>query len=361
MGLSFERLSVQADDERDFQEGWSNHLVRLTLGTNLVRGLVLKHVVDSAVQVPTVNTFDSYPEFGSGSQPEAALNGYVDSVLASVDERRYVACFVTQWQQSRGDRGTHFVGLVFDTSDKTVQVFDPAYGNDQSDDSAPLYYFDLSTVKAHLETKGYTLSYNHGDATIQVSKDDIYCQSWSLFLVARHLHLNVLGLRASKTFPSSLPGKTKQMVRWRGLLTLVEKYENAPPAASLKEPVKSYVQYLSKKTLTRRETLSRDELQLEVRGDPDFLEYEESRQVKEDADAALAVLDRQIELDTDKKLVVIWGFLRYLLEHVDGVRAAVKAEQQALARSNSNDKLSDFDAVEVFLTTNNVVRLMRGP
>ena len=357
------------------RDSWSNHFVRTALGTNEVRKACVEHVVREAsmtasASVPDWNTLDAYPDY-SGSKADyderctKVASTFLDAVIAS-SRTRYVVCFLTQWQQSAGDTGTHFVGVVVDRLKRSATIFDPAVGADQDATSDAKYYFDLRRVQAFLNSRGYATAYDRSEATIQLSTgvEDIYCQSWSLYMVARYVRLELGGLPPGGGFPERLPGDVAKYKRWRELAYACGTEDCYEPQLLLKnglrsKSVREYVRYASKQSKTRREASSMAAIHFNATERQEYDEYEkriaDAKRTKEE----FVLLSQQLADDVSAKFLLIYGFMSDMLRiPLVGLRVRSEVLRHSVAEGAPTPR---FDAVAAFLGPKDALTLMQLP
>lgn len=136
-----------------------------------------------------IRTFNAFIPTGKTRQDKAdEIIAYCKSMMK---KKKVVVFTATNIQTDEFDNETHFQSYLLDNTKKKLLVIDPAYDRTKSDHMG-IYYAEVTeTVIAPFFTnQKYTVEYIDLNHPAQINDGDVFCQSWSLFILLEKLKDN---------------------------------------------------------------------------------------------------------------------------------------------------------------------------
>lgn len=148
---------------------WVLYAIRDLLSYEKIRKRVLSTMLHSIPDIEIGKTF-------GGVYKKESLIKYLDNIIKNKNPRivLFTAANITE------EETTHFQTFIVNTSNKTLVVIDPA----QNDSDTNVYDADITNelIAPFFKTNGYTVSWIDTSNTCQTTVEDVFCQSWSLYL-----------------------------------------------------------------------------------------------------------------------------------------------------------------------------------
>jgi hypothetical protein len=188
---------------------WVLHALKITLGYESIRQLILLHYhprlhwgnITNLKKIGSrdnhVKTFDAFIEPGKTREQKIEK---IQNFLEKIVEMDGVIVFTaSNIQRDINDMETHYQTFIVDNTEKKVYMIDPA--NDRTvDKNAPkykkskkilvsgqgVYYAEVAhhVIKPFFEEKtDYPVELVQLSHPAQIIEDDVFCQSWSLFIL----------------------------------------------------------------------------------------------------------------------------------------------------------------------------------
>ena len=174
---------------------WVLHSIKSTLGYEDVRRTVLTHLYPD-VQHPThIKTFDAHIAYTTKASYDKNYQKKVDQILHYCESATHLAEYViftaTNLEEYRTkaqgrDTETHYQMFIIDTTHKTLFVIDPALKpNKRPGIYTPQVALDI--VMPWFKDYGYKTTFvplsNPAQTDSSEDNADVFCQSWSLYIL----------------------------------------------------------------------------------------------------------------------------------------------------------------------------------
>jgi hypothetical protein len=174
------------DPYRETAISWTLHAMKSMLGIKSVRNKVLKHFYPAIKNLSKANTFDAF-------DPAENIIKYVESIM-TIDP--YVVFTATNMAEAVDVPETHYQTFYVDNINKQVFAIDPARKNGEDGIYTPFVSLDL--LKPLFEKHGYTFTFIEMTNPAQSSIRDVFCQSWSLYILLDILQKGVHKVKIPK-------------------------------------------------------------------------------------------------------------------------------------------------------------------
>jgi hypothetical protein len=149
---------------------WVLDALRKVFGLEDIRQEILKYFIPKIYHTNIL--FGK--TFGSDSKP-TELKKYMESLLKK--QKRYILFTASNYAK---DGETHYQTFVLDQSSKHLWILDPASVMGKTGIYQP--YIATYDIIPFFSKNGYTTEFVKLRNACQTSEDDIFCQTWSLFL-----------------------------------------------------------------------------------------------------------------------------------------------------------------------------------
>lgn len=211
--------SASEDDESYKKEdaiSWVLHALKIIIGDEDIRQEILTHYhprlhhgnitklkkIDPKHHKAHIFTFNAFVDFTKGDSNEEAIEkkrNVMRNYMSKIIEMDGTIVFTaTNIQQDDADFETHFQTFIIDNADKTVYIIDPAFDKTVDKNSAKykrsktilvsgqgIYYAEVAheVVKPFFEEENYNVKFISLSHPAQIQTNDVFCQSWSLFIL----------------------------------------------------------------------------------------------------------------------------------------------------------------------------------
>jgi len=159
------------DPYRETAISWTLHAMKSMLGIKSVRNKVLKHFYPEIKNLANAETFDAF-------DPAEKIVKYVEGIMQI---EPYIVFTATNMAELVAVPETHYQTFYMDNINKQVFAIDPARKNGKDGIYTPFVSNDL--LKPLFERHGYTFTFIEMTNPAQSSIRDVFCQSWSLYIL----------------------------------------------------------------------------------------------------------------------------------------------------------------------------------
>jgi hypothetical protein len=174
------------DPYRETANSWALHAMKSMLGIKSVRNKVLKHFYPMIKNLTKAETFDAF-------DPVEKIVKYVEGIM-SVEH--YVVFTATNMAELVAVPETHYQTFYVDNINKQVFAVDPARKNGKDGIYTPYVSNDL--LRPLFEKHGYAFTFIEMTNPAQSSIRDVFCQSWSLYILLDILQKGVHKVKIPK-------------------------------------------------------------------------------------------------------------------------------------------------------------------
>jgi hypothetical protein len=191
---------------RETAISWTLHAMKIMMGYEDVRNEIIKEFYPCVQNIEFSRTFDGDPY--SDSISKVSKYKEIEQYLIScINKKPYVIFTACNVKDADTDE-THYQSFYMDNINHEIYVIDPAkpakgYG---------IYYPEvaLQVVKPFTESNGYTFRFMPVSCPAQITDEDVFCQSWTLYIL-----MNILqnGIETPVTIPK------KQNDKYNALLS----------------------------------------------------------------------------------------------------------------------------------------------
>jgi hypothetical protein len=194
---------------------WMLHSLKILLGDESIRRyIILKYNPDITNKAKKcIRTFNAFVQKGKTRQDKAKkIIEYCDDM----SKRKGIVVFTaTNIQQDPLDNETHFQSYILDNNTKTIYIIDPAYDRNKPG-NAGIYMAEVSNevIIPFFKKKGYETVFVDLNTPAQVSEGDVFCQSWSLYILLQMLKKNEYHNNVSFQIPKSQIDKYDLLLRF---------------------------------------------------------------------------------------------------------------------------------------------------
>jgi len=168
---------------------WMLHALKIVLGDESIRRYIILYYLPSLVNTSKkcIRTFDAFVEAGKTRNDK--INEIVRYCNRMCTKPGLVVFTASNIQRNRYDNETHFQSYIINNYIKQLVVIDPAYDSSKPD-YAGIYSAEIShdVIVPFFQRKGYNTAFISLSTPAQVDVDDVFCQSWTLYVLLAKLN-----------------------------------------------------------------------------------------------------------------------------------------------------------------------------
>jgi hypothetical protein len=214
---------------------WVLHALKIVLGDESIREEIIMHYnpdlhkgnLTKLKKIGNVNhdhhviTFNAFIE--PGKTREDKMDKIQDYLEKIAEMPGTVAFTATNVQQDENDFETHFQSFIVDNDAKTVLMIDPAYDKKKRSGKG-IYHAEVAReiVKPFFrelnmdleEEDEYKVRFLKLKNPAQIAHDDVFCQSWSLFILNSLLENDAYKTTREFKIPASQTDKYNMILKF---------------------------------------------------------------------------------------------------------------------------------------------------
>ena len=168
---------------------WMLHALKIVLGDESIRRYIILYYLPSLVNTSKkcIRTFDAFVEADKNRADKA--NEIMRYCNRMCTKPGLVVFTASNIQRNRYDNETHFQSYIINNYIKQLVVIDPAYDSSKPD-CAGIYSAEIShdVIIPFFQRKGYNTAFISLSTPAQVNIDDVFCQSWTLYILLAKLN-----------------------------------------------------------------------------------------------------------------------------------------------------------------------------
>ena len=173
---------------REESISWLLHSMKIILGDESIRRYIILHYNPEIINngEKYIRTFNAFVENGK------TRNDKAKEIIQFCNDMRKIPGTVvftaTNIQRDIFDNETHFQSYILDNNVKTIFIIDPAYDRTK-EGNAGIYMAEISNeiIIPFFQNKGYNYVFIDLTNPAQIDEDDVFCQSWSLYILLEKL------------------------------------------------------------------------------------------------------------------------------------------------------------------------------
>lgn len=187
----------------DVLSSWVLDALQRIMGVGDIRNKILTWFIRNHDDVEFGKTFGM-------ESTDTNIRKYLDKMVSHIPKKRWTI-FTASNKAYQGE--THYQTFVADHDNKRLWMIDPA----SFDGKEGIYsaYVAKLTIAPYLQKKGWKASFVKLTNPCQSTRDDVFCQTWSLWLVIRLMDLLLRNPNGSVMI---IPVSPSLFVRYRALL-----------------------------------------------------------------------------------------------------------------------------------------------
>lgn len=170
---------------------WMLHSLKIILGDESIRRYIIIKTCPTISNKAKkyIRTFDAFVPKGKTREYKAKkIIQYCQEII----KRPEIVVFTaTNIQQNPMDNETHFQTFIVDNKEKKLHVIDPAFDKTRPGQQG-IYMAEVANdvVIPFFKNNGYSTGFIQLSNPAQIGDDDVYCQSWSLFILLEKIKTN---------------------------------------------------------------------------------------------------------------------------------------------------------------------------
>ena len=184
-------INIEEINYRQKAISWLFHSLKIIFGDESIRRYIILFYNPTITNrnKKYIRTFDAFVEPGKTREDKAdEINRFCKDIL----KKKGVTVFTaTNIQQNKFDNETHFQSYIVNNCVKKLIVIDPAYDKTK-DGCAGIYMAEVSNevVIPYFTENGYSVQFICLSSPAQICESDVFCQSWSLYILLQKIQNN---------------------------------------------------------------------------------------------------------------------------------------------------------------------------
>ena len=175
-------LSLGSND-REIAISWALDAVKDVLGTQNTRNKIIKTFFPPIKNAKHLKTFDAFQQYECMpfNDKENEILEYCEEIILL---KNYVVFTATNIQENEDDQETHYQTYIVDNTNKILYAIDPAI-NPKKKYGYGIYkpMITYKTIQPFFEKNGYQFQYVKLMNPAQTLTEDVFCQSWTLYIL----------------------------------------------------------------------------------------------------------------------------------------------------------------------------------
>lgn len=168
---------------RNIAISWCLHSMKEVLGMEEIRNIIIRHFIPKLKYIDKIRTFDAFQQYDKPpfDNKKKEIIEYCKKIIKWKNLGIFTA---TNIQINADDHETHYQCFIVDNKNKKVYSIDPAMDH-TTETGYGIYDPTVSyeVIKPFFEKKGYIFQYIRLTNPAQVNEEDVFCQSWSLYIL----------------------------------------------------------------------------------------------------------------------------------------------------------------------------------
>lgn len=182
--------------DREIAISWALDAVKDVLGTQHTRNKIIKTFFPPIKNAQHMKTFDAFQQYECMpfNDKENEILDYCEEIIQL---KNYVVFTATNIQENEDDQETHYQTYIVDNTNKILYAIDPAI-NPKKKYGYGIYkpMITYKTIQPFFEKNGYQFQYVKLMNPAQTLTEDVFCQSWTLYIL---LEVLASGVSTSST------------------------------------------------------------------------------------------------------------------------------------------------------------------
>jgi hypothetical protein len=169
---------------------WVLHSMKEVLGMEEIRNIIIRHFIPKLKYIDKIRTFDAFQQYKK--KPFDNKKKEIIEYCKKIIKWKNLGIFTaTNIQINADDHETHYQCFIVDNKNKKVYSIDPAMDH-TTETGYGIYDPTVSyeVIKPFFEKKSYTFQYIRLTNPAQINEEDVFCQSWSLYILINVLLQN---------------------------------------------------------------------------------------------------------------------------------------------------------------------------
>jgi len=188
--------------DRSIAISWAIHAMKDVIGRQIVRKNIITMFVPKIKNAKQIRTFDAFQQYKTAPYDNKKIK--ILTYCANIIKRKSVVVFTaSNIQENAEDMETHYQSYIVDNKNKILFAIDPAI-NPKTKSGFGIYKPMVTTdiIQPFFEANKYRFQFVKLSNPAQTTKDDVFCQSWSLYIL---LALLDGPFRANRLFANGEP------------------------------------------------------------------------------------------------------------------------------------------------------------
>ena len=192
-------MSSPTKREKAIAISWILHAMKEVFGIEKIRKDIIKTFYHAVKNPKYIRTFDAFQQYEKKPYTDKK-NEIIDYCTSILGLSHYVVFTASNIQQNADDNETHYQTFLVDNRAKTLYVINPSRDL-KTEHGYGIYEPEVAekVLRPFFEAHGYKVQYIDLTHPAQVITDDVFCQTWSLYILLEILKHGVHVVDIPKT------------------------------------------------------------------------------------------------------------------------------------------------------------------
>lgn len=192
-------MSLLTKHEKPIAISWILHAMKEVFGIEKIRKDIIKTFYHSVKNPKYIRTFDAFQQYEKKPYTDKQ-NEILDYCASIIGLPYYVVFTASNIQQNADDFETHYQTFMLDNRSKILHVINPSRDL-KTENGYGIYEPEVAekVLRPFFEKHGYSVQYIDLTHPAQIDTDDVFCQTWSLYILLEILKHGVHVVDIPKT------------------------------------------------------------------------------------------------------------------------------------------------------------------
>lgn len=214
---------VDKERDKDIAISWAIHAMKDVIGRQIVRKNIITTFVPKIKNARQIRTFDAFQQYKTA--PYDNKKTKILTYCANIIKLKSLVVFTaSNIQENAEDMETHYQSYIVDNKNKILFAVDPAI-NPKTKTGFGIYKPMVTTdiIQPFFEKNGYRFQFVKLSNPAQTTKDDVFCQSWSLYILLALLDGQFDGVNNNNAFSKTITIPKSKIDKYAVLLDFYKK------------------------------------------------------------------------------------------------------------------------------------------
>ena len=179
-------VECPTENAKNIAYSWVLYAMREIMGMEKIRNEIVNTLFPNIKNAKKMRTFDAFQQYEEPPFDDKAIE-ILDYCTNILNRKKYVLFTASNIQRDADDNETHYQCFIVDNKHRKLYIIDPAYKNTEFGIYDPEIALDI--VEPFFQLHSYTTHFVKMTNPAQTDKNDVFCQTWSLYIAIKMLNM----------------------------------------------------------------------------------------------------------------------------------------------------------------------------